>query len=83
MSAARPEIGAWYQTVEGTYLEVVALDLEDGTMEVQFYDGAVEEYDSESDDDSDASMEDRVWGCSWPSTRSRAASTSRCRCSAS
>ncbi len=48
MSAARPEVGAWYQTAEGNYLEVVAQDLEDGTVEVQFYDGAVEEYDSES-----------------------------------
>jgi len=48
MSAAKPEVGAWYQTIEGSYLEVVAQDLEDGTIEVQFYDGAVEEYDGES-----------------------------------
>ena len=48
MSAARPEVGAWYQTAEGVYLEVVAYDPEEDTIELQFYDGTVEEYDSES-----------------------------------
>ena len=48
MNAARPEVGAWYQTIEGDYLEVVALDREDQTVEVQFYDGAVAEYDGDS-----------------------------------
>jgi hypothetical protein len=47
MSAARPEIGAWYQTSDGDYLEVVAYDAEDGTIEIQFYDGAVAEYDED------------------------------------
>lgn len=44
----KPEIGAWYQTAEGEYLEVVAYDLEEDTIEVQFYDGTVEEYDADS-----------------------------------
>ena len=48
MIAARPEVGAWYQTVEGDYLEVVAYDPDEGTVEIQFYDGTVEEYDSDS-----------------------------------
>ena len=48
MGAIRPEVGAWYQTAEGNYLEVVAQDREEGTIEVQFYDGAVEEYDKDS-----------------------------------
>jgi hypothetical protein len=48
MSVANPEIGAWYQTLEGDYLEVVAHDPEEGTIEVQFYDGTVEEYDDDS-----------------------------------
>jgi len=48
MNAARPEVGAWYQSAEGGYLEVVAHDPEDGTVEVQYYDGAVEEYDGDS-----------------------------------
>ena len=48
MSAAKPEVGAWYQTAEGVYLEVVAYDPEEDTIELQFYDGTVEECDSES-----------------------------------
>jgi hypothetical protein len=48
MRAVRPEVGLWYQTAEGDYLEVVALDPDDGTVEVQFFDGAVEEYDGDS-----------------------------------
>jgi hypothetical protein len=38
-------VGAWYQTADGEYLEVVALDPEEGTIEVQFYDGNLAEYD--------------------------------------
>lgn len=48
MNAANPEIGAWYQTAEGNYLEVVAYDPDECTVEVQFYDGTVEEYDDDS-----------------------------------
>jgi hypothetical protein len=48
MHAVRPEIGAWYQTAEGSYLEVVAFDPDDGSVEVQHFDGAVEEYDADS-----------------------------------
>jgi len=48
MSAVRPEVGAWYQALKGAYLEVVACDLEEGSIEVQYYDGTIEEYDYES-----------------------------------
>ncbi len=48
MSTPIPEIGSWYQTVAGDTLEVVAWDREEQTIEVQFYDGTVEEYDVES-----------------------------------
>lgn len=48
MSEVRPEVGAWYQTAEGVYLEVVAYDPEEDSIEFQFYDGTVEECDSES-----------------------------------
>ena len=48
MSRVRPEVGAWYQTPEGDYLEVVASDPDEGTIEVQFYDGSVTEYDRDS-----------------------------------
>lgn len=42
------EIGTWFQTQENNYLEVVAYDPDEGTIEVQFYDGTVEEYDLET-----------------------------------
>ncbi len=45
MKAPRPVVGAWYQNQEGETLEIVALDPEEKTIEVQFYDGTVEEYD--------------------------------------
>ncbi len=45
MKTPRPIVGAWYQNQEGETLEIVALDPEEKTIEVQFYDGTVEEYD--------------------------------------
>ena len=48
MNTAVPVIGAWYQNLEGDTLEVVAYDSDEGTIEVQFYDGTVEEYDTET-----------------------------------
>jgi hypothetical protein len=43
--SARPEVGEWYRTQTGTTLEVVAVDADDGTIEVQYFDGTVEEFD--------------------------------------
>lgn len=40
------EIGGWYCDREGRLFEVVALDGADGTIEVQHYDGTLEEIDS-------------------------------------
>ena len=51
MSAPPPIVGAWYQFPEGETLEVVALDPEEQTIEVQFYDGTVEEYDFDTWDE--------------------------------
>jgi hypothetical protein len=48
MNTTRPEVGAWYQTPQGDYLEVVAYDPDEGTIEIQHYDGAVEEFDEDS-----------------------------------
>jgi hypothetical protein len=48
MSTPPPVVGAWYQNIEGDVLEVVALDSGEGTVEVQFYDGTIEEYDLET-----------------------------------
>jgi hypothetical protein len=41
------QIGKWFRTIEGENLEIVAYDPEEGVIEVQFYDGTVEEYDLE------------------------------------
>lgn len=46
-----PVIGNWYKTLSGETFEVVALDPDDGTVEIQYYDGTVEELDLESWDD--------------------------------
>lgn len=48
MSKPHPAVGNWYQTVEGDILEVVALDKDEQSIEVQFYDGTVEEYDTDT-----------------------------------
>ncbi len=39
------EVGVWYRAPGGEPFEVVALDLEAETIEIQYYDGAVEELD--------------------------------------
>jgi hypothetical protein len=46
-----PIVGEWYQTQEGDSLEVVAFDPDEGTVEVQFFDGTVEEYDLDTWDE--------------------------------
>ncbi len=43
-----PRIGDWYQNISGDAFEIVALDEDEATMEVQYYDGAVEEIDFDS-----------------------------------
>jgi hypothetical protein len=45
MTSPRPAVGAWYQNQEGDILKVVALDDEEFTVEIQYYDGSIEEYD--------------------------------------
>ena len=45
--SAQPEVGRWYRTGSGTRFEVVAIDEDDGTVEVQYFDGTVEELDLE------------------------------------
>lgn len=47
MSTQQPEIGEWYRLSGGELLEVVAFDAADGTIEVQYFDGTVEELDLE------------------------------------
>lgn len=47
MGVSQIKIGDWFRTIEGEKLEIVAYDPDDGVIEVQFYDGTVEEYDME------------------------------------
>ena len=56
MAAPQPGIGDWYRQREGGALfEVVARDDDDGTIEIQYFDGTVEEMDIE---DWDSQWED-------------------------
>ncbi len=48
MAVAYPVIGHWYRRSNGTLFEVVALDEEDGTVELQFFDGTIDEVDLET-----------------------------------
>ncbi len=42
------DVGGWYRIPGGACFEVVALDLDSETIEIQYYDGAVEELDFDS-----------------------------------
>jgi hypothetical protein len=55
MATPQPGIGDWYRLNGGSLFEVVALDDDDGTIEIQYFDGTVEEMDIE---DWDAQWED-------------------------
>ena len=55
--SAQPEIGAWYRLRGGESFEVVAIDEDDGTIELQSFDGTVEEMDIEDWDAQRASGE--------------------------
>jgi len=47
MTAPHPGIGDWYRLNGGQQFEVVAVDDDDGTIEIQYFDGTVEEMDVE------------------------------------
>ena len=47
MTAPSPNIGEWYRVRGGELFEVVALDDDDGTIELQYFDGTLEEMDFE------------------------------------
>ena len=47
MATQVPGVGAWYRLNGGPPFEVVALDDDDGTIEVQYVDGTLEELDLE------------------------------------
>lgn len=43
MATAFPAIGKWFRRPNGTLLEVVAVDEDDGTIEIQLFDGTIDE----------------------------------------
>jgi len=43
MAVAYPSIGQWFRRPNGSLLEVVAIDEEDSTVEIQFFDGTIDE----------------------------------------
>ena len=47
MANPAPVIGSWYRNTGGDIFEVVAIDADDRTIEIQYFDGAVEELDLE------------------------------------
>lgn len=44
----RPAVGEWYANPQGVTFEVVAVDDEDGTIEVQYFDGTLEELEADA-----------------------------------
>ena len=48
MTSPSPVVGDWYRRPNGALFEIVAIDRDDGTIEVQHFDGTVEEFDLES-----------------------------------
>jgi uncharacterized protein DUF6763 len=48
MTSPSPVVGDWYRRLGGTLFEVVAIDRDDATVEVQHFDGTLEELDLES-----------------------------------
>ena len=53
MTSPSPVVGDWYRRINGALFEVVAVDRDDGTVEVQHFDGTLEEFDLESWEEQD------------------------------
>lgn len=53
-----PVIGAWYRDATGAVFEVVALDEDDRTVEIQYFDGSLEEIDLDVWDETPLMMTD-------------------------
>ena len=51
-----PRIGDWYKSINGDRFEIVALDDDATTVEIQHYDGAIEELDFDSWDEMEIIM---------------------------
>ncbi len=44
----QPRVGDWYQNISGDNFEIVAHDIDEATVEIQYFDGAIEEIDADS-----------------------------------
>ncbi|HLS80189.1 MAG TPA: DUF6763 family protein [Steroidobacter sp.] len=51
MTSPSPVVGEWYRHPNGALFEVVAIDRDEGAIEVQHFDGTIEEFDLESWDE--------------------------------
>ncbi len=47
MTVQFPAIGKWFRRPNGTLFEIVAVDEDDGTVEIQLFDGTIGEVDIE------------------------------------
>ena len=47
MAVANPVIGHWYRRSNGSLFEVVAIDEQDATVDLQYFDGTIDEMDFE------------------------------------
>lgn len=45
--APRPSVETWYKTSNGDMFEVVAIDVKDEAIQIQYLDGSVEELDGD------------------------------------
>ena len=45
MAVQYPVIGKWFRRPNGTLFEVVAVDEDDGTIEIQQFDGTIDEFE--------------------------------------
>ena len=47
MASPVPVVGEWYRGLDGALFEIVAIDAAEGAIELQHYDGTVEEIDAD------------------------------------
>lgn len=47
MAVDFPTIGKWFRRPNGVVFEVVAVDEDDDTIEIQYFDGTIDEFDLE------------------------------------
>jgi hypothetical protein len=48
-----PAVGDWYQAPDGARFEIVAVDHDDGSIDIQHFDGTVEEIDFDAWEESE------------------------------